>query len=301
MGTTVRHYLFPNDQPPRRMSRRLADGLIAGSDAIPEYASTEQRLLTVVIENHDGQPSEIVYAEGTTVHFDADGRIAENLQVAANELMQMALTSPQKGGTVVSIGHERTKRRLAEKYRWQPTKDDLDQVAADIWSTGRAERLKTAKGANARTPSVSHRAKHALEEASEPFWKIGYQIDRLNEHDLKGFAFEARRVAEEGFYPELHRALAELADRRLTLLTRRRSSKGIWYAVAEIIRQDFADRSGEVIATFHKRCEGRKAAVVAARKLMIEHAAHFSDDVVVEVSIETDLEWEDAARDSKGD
>ena len=49
--------------------------------------------------------------------------------------------------------------------------------------------------------------------------------------------------------------------------------------------------TGQGIAWFHERCEGREAAVLAARRLLVEHSDKLSNDTTVDARITTELEW----------
>jgi hypothetical protein len=76
---------------------------------------------------------------------------------------------------------------------------------------------------------LTYAARQALDEVSQPFWKIANAIDGLKEPALKGFAFEARsRSAAESGHGYLYRAIAEMAKLRLEILRRRRSGTGTW-------------------------------------------------------------------------
>lgn len=296
---TLRHYLFPEDGKPVRLSQRLTDGLVAGSDWLPDYANTRQRVLTAFLENVDGKPERVVGTEASVWTFDESGGIAEGLRESLVEAMDSLPSAKSSDGTVVSIGPALRRKRLEKKYRWEPTKSELDLVAADIFPQGQPQRLEAAKGASPKKPPLTREARHALREATEPFWRISSQLDDLKEPSLAGFAFEARRRAgEEPDLAPLFLGLAEIADARLAVLRRRRSGKGTWYAFVEVCR--WTDRRGQTIACFHERCEGKKAAEQAARRLLIEHAERFAADITVEAGVETDLEWNAAAKVSSG-
>lgn len=130
---------------------------------------------------------------------------------------------------------------------------------------------------------------------TEPFYRIQNALGDLSEPALAGLAFEARRLSTEFDHPVLHRAVAELAEHQLEILRRRRKGNGIWYAYVEVMQwktSEYVGNVGTTIDTFHVKCTGKKAAVVAARRLLAEHASRFADDVTVEAFVETDLEWE---------
>ncbi len=300
LGLTLRHYLFPQEGKPVRLSQRLVDGLVAGRDWMPDYARTRQKVLAIVLESTDGTPQAIVRTDASIWEFDPEGGIADGLRASIHDAMDFIFAARTGDGTVVPIGPALQKKRHAAKYSWEPEQADIDLIVADIWPEGRSERLVSAKGKAPKKPPLTREAKHALREATEPFWGISMAIDRLKEQSLSGLAFEARERAEGDELGPLFLAVAELAETRFGILRRRRSSKGTWYGFVEVTRWSPDRETGEVIATYHERCEGKRVAIEAARRLLIEHAEKFSDDITVEAGIETDLEWDAAARASSG-
>jgi hypothetical protein len=172
LGLSIRYYIFPPGQAPQSLSRRVVEGLTSGDDAMPAYADTRQRILMVVLENDDGEPTQAIRAEGMIWTFDAEGRIREGLQDSIRDFMDVAFSPPHgdtKQKAVVDLVPEIRKRRLAERYRWQPTTDDLQAVANDIWPKGGGTKLKAAKGSAPRKPRATYEAKQALREISGPF------------------------------------------------------------------------------------------------------------------------------------
>jgi hypothetical protein len=216
MGISLRHYLFPQEGEPQRLSNRLVDGMIAGKDSLPDYAGTRQRVMSVVLENQDGQPGRIIRTEGSIWVFDDDGKIREGLQKAFAEVMNSLPTPGSASGTVVHLHPRLSRKRLDAEYRWEAKTPDINRVINDIWPNDKRGRLKSAtKGTAAKRPPLTVAARRALEEASQPFWKIANAIDDLKEPALKGFAFEARsRSAAESGHGYLYRAIAEMAELR---------------------------------------------------------------------------------------
>ena len=49
MGISFRYYLFAEDGSLRRLPQRMVDELPSGRDAIPEFASSRQRVAYVVL------------------------------------------------------------------------------------------------------------------------------------------------------------------------------------------------------------------------------------------------------------
>ncbi|PKA44035.1 hypothetical protein CWR43_06940 [Rhizobium sullae] len=291
MALSVRYYLFPDASDPLRLSQRLIEGLTHGKDAMPQYADTRQRVMEVVIQNDDGKPARLSRTHGAMWTFNEAGEIREGLQDAVFEAMS-SIEAPTTSDTVVSIRPRLSKKRFDEKYRWEPTPADIERVIRDLWPKTKTDRLKEAKGVSKRKPPLTFEAKHALSKISAGFWEITNEIEGLKEPSLRGFAFEARkRAAEELEYRHLHTALADTAADQLELLRRQKTGKGVWYAVLEIIMTR-PEGFSETVQVFHEKCEGREAAVVATRKLLIQHAELFNDYTDLEASVMTDLEWE---------
>lgn len=290
MGLSLRFYLFPEGAKPLRISQRLLQGLIDGSDRAPEYAGTRQKILEVVLENDDGKPTRIVEATGGYWTFDEKGDIGQGLQEGLRDAMDMAFDAPRHTGVVVPLEPKRRRKELEERSRWAPTSADLDLIAADIWPKGKVDRLKAAAGVVPRPPRVSFKAEIALKEASKDFFKIDYELDRLDVPDLKGFAYEARRRGKEEGHPELFGALALLADNLIARIKARNSKKGTWYAWVSLIRWD-DHHVGEEIFHTHRQCDGREAAEKTARELVKEHADRVAFDITLDSGIETELEW----------
>jgi len=61
-------------------------------------------------------------------------------------------------------------------------------------------------------------------------------MEFLTEPALKGFAFEARRLAENDLDNAVWLGIAEAADRRRKILARYRTGSGVWYASVDVIR-----------------------------------------------------------------
>lgn len=288
---SIRHYLFPEGAVPLRLSHRLVNGLIFGSDWLPQYAGTRQRSLTAFLEMSEGKPVRILGAEGSYWDFDAEGGISEGLRSGIAHAMEIAFTTSRPDDTVVELNPRLQRKKFREDHRWEPTKDDLDRISKDIWQTSKADALPSAKGTTKRKPPLTYEAKHALQEISGGFWKISHAMHGLSEPSLRGLAFEARSQAKgDPDHAPLYLAIGEMADDRLKLQQRRRSMKGVWYAVLDILR--WQDDSGEVIETFHERCQGKAMAEAAARRLLKEHADKFSAEIKIETELLTDLEWE---------
>lgn len=291
MAISVRYYLFPEESPPLKLSQRLIDGLTDGNDAMPQYANTRQKAIGVVLHNEGGKPLKIDRTYGTIWRFDADGKITGGLQEALAHAMNSIDHAEPHGGRVVSLRPKLSRKKLEDEFRWEPSSADINLIIRDIWPKTKADRLQDAKGVSRKRPPLTFDAKHALDEIGSSFWKIGNQISSLKEPSLKGFIFESRSLAgQELEYRHLYEALAKMGEDQLELSARKRSGKGVWYAVVEVIAQ--REQFTETVRVIREQCDGRKAAVIAARRLLVENAHLFDEGVSLETRVMTDLEWD---------
>ncbi|MBP0441189.1 hypothetical protein [Tianweitania sediminis] len=123
---------------------------------------------------------------------------------------------------------------------------------------------------------------------------VDYRADRAQP---QSFVAEARERGEEDpDFPELYKALAEFADWHLEVKRRRRTGKGIWYAIVEI-NSHADDGIYTAIQRHHRRCEGKKKAIVAVREMLAEHINKFDDGISIEPELMTDLKWDRRAYD----
>ncbi|BCG91441.1 hypothetical protein [Mesorhizobium sp. 131-2-1] len=286
-----RYYLFPEGEDPLRLSQRLVEGLTFGTDALPQFAGTKQRVLSAMLEHDEGKPVRIIRTEAAVWQFDKDGGIREGLHQALALAMD-SLPTPQPNATVVQLHPHAKQAKLQKEYRWEPGGAEIERVIADIWPKRTGDRLKSAKGTTTRKPPLTFDARHAIDEISGQFWKISNAIEQLKEPSQKSFGFEAReRSRADPEYAHLYRAIAEMSDWHLEVQRRRRTGKGVWYAVVDVTLWD-DNRVGESVDQFQEKCVGREAAVKAARKLLREHADRFADNITVEAEVLTDLEWD---------
>lgn len=293
MGISVRHYLLPVDGEPLRISKRVANGLIFETDAIPHLAGTKQRVLTAILKNEEGEASHLLKVEGAIWHFDADGKIHDGLADGLREAMN-AWNFGKFGEVdekVVDLHPRINRRRQDDRHRWEPTPAHIELVVADIWPKKGVRRYKELKGIAPKAPAITSDARHRLGEITRGFWKIQIEIDHLSEPSLKGFAYEARRLqAIEDDDGPLYTAIAQMAERRLEILKRRRSEKGVWIASVEVMRRH-PDGHGETTHQFYQRCQGRTKAVEAARRLLVEHSDKFTSEQTIEAAAVPDIEW----------
>jgi hypothetical protein len=184
------------------------------------------------------------------------------------------------------------RRDFQQKHQWHLTKEDLDWIAADIWPSenGTPAPITIATGKAPRRPPLTYEAKDALHKIEEKLASVGFELERLSEPALKGLAFEAREKARE--QGGLWAGLADECDRLREVRARRRTGRGIWYAVIEAERPDTNDVDlAHIEEIAFEKCSGRKLAAEAARRLLKEHADTLREDLMLRSALYSELEW----------
>jgi hypothetical protein len=138
---------------------------------------------------------------------------------------------------------------------------------------------------------LTYEAKEALRKIDEKLASVGFELDRLSEPALKGLAFEARKRAKA--QSGLWAGLADECDHIREIKGRRRTGRGIWYAVIEAERPDANDADvTHIDEVAFEKCSGRKAAAEAAGRLLKEHAHSLREDMMLRSALYCELEWE---------
>ena len=138
---------------------------------------------------------------------------------------------------------------------------------------------------------MTYEAKEALRKIDEKLASVGFELDRLSEPALKGLAFEARKRAKA--QSGLWAGLADECDHIREIKGRRRTGRGIGYAVIEAERPDANDADvTHIDEVAFEKCSGRKAAAEAAGRLLKEHAHSLREDMMLRSALYCELEWE---------
>ncbi|MBR0936985.1 hypothetical protein [Bradyrhizobium jicamae] len=297
MTLSVRFYLFADDTV-YRISQRLMQRLIDGRDAMPQHAGTKQKVTDVILELNNGKPARIVRAEGNFLTFDEKGRVHKDVVASAFAAMEtyeaLERAAEKPADKVVDITAKLNREKWERENWWTLSKENLDLIADDVWKRRRIAEAKVqpAQGVEPKPPTITHEAKEAIRLIQDEVMRINFKIEPQTEATLKGIAFEARRRSREDFDNPVWRGVAESADQRREILARYRTGSGIWYAYVELTRWDLARHEGESFGMFHERCNSKKEAEEAARRLLTEHAKDFSVEVGVEARVVSELEWE---------
>jgi hypothetical protein len=94
LAITYRLYLFEENGDIVHIPRRTAEGVHSDEDALPQYANSRRRVLSVVLENQDGRPIRILDAEGSFWTFNGEGRVDVDL-AALHRMLPKPASSPQ--------------------------------------------------------------------------------------------------------------------------------------------------------------------------------------------------------------
>jgi hypothetical protein len=298
MSLSVRFYLFADDGL-YRISHRLMEGLAHGKDAIPQYAGTKQRVANVLVEMDDAKPVKIDRADGSFLTFDKNGQVHSDLVASGFAAMETyrALERADRmatTGKVVDLSPKLKREKWERENRWTPSKQDLDAICDDIWKRKRAAspKVQQAKGIAPKPPSLTREAQQAVREIQTQIFGIEAKLEFLSEAALKGLVFEARKRAKDNFNNPIWLGVADDADRQREILARRRTGRGVWYASIDILRWDITRQNGETITYAHERCNSKKEAEEAARRLLAENAKYFTGETSVEASVVCELEWD---------
>jgi hypothetical protein len=304
MTISVRFYIFA-DAGLQRVSQRVMDGLAHGQDAMPQFAGTKQKIANVIVELEEGRPARITKADGSFLHFDDAGKVHESLVNSGFEAMETfdALERSKRiksKSKVVDLSPKLKREKWERDNRWTLSKQDLDLISDDIWKRKRAAtpKVQQARGVVAKPPPLTFEAKQAIREIQTHLFGIDGKMEFLTEPALKGLAFEARRLSKNDLDNAVWRGIADAADRRREILARYRTGSGVWHASVDVIRWDNSRHSGESDCVVHEKCNSKKEAEEAARRLLAENAKYFSAESSVEARVVCDLEW---FEDSSGD
>jgi hypothetical protein len=295
MTVTLRHYLFADDGL-HRLSKRVLEGLINGTDALPQHAGTKQRTVEVMLKNDDGFPVEILETRGSYLEFDGGGKIdRRDLALVAFEALRThdaVKESRRSEKTVVDLGPSIERQQWERENRWKLSKDDLDMIAADIWGTlPEGAKRKIVKGVAPKPPPLSSSARYALAEIDAKIALIDFELGRLSEVSLKAVVFRAKQKARSGRDKVIWNGVAALADYYCDLQARHRRGNGKWFAVIEARTSFPEEERSSVECVAFKECNSKREAEEAARLLLADNAKHFTQSTSIEAKLYCDLQW----------
>jgi hypothetical protein len=140
-------------------------------------------------------------------------------------------------------------------------------------------------------PIVTAEARKVLDEVSEHAHRIGSEIKRLSESDLKAFVylFQKSRDMDD----PVHRAVIAVAERELDRMDRHRTGRGAWFALVQALKPDpLGEAYGEIKVLASAECGTRPEAVSMARQLLAEHVADLNESTQIEAKVLCELDDE---------
>jgi hypothetical protein len=200
---------------------------------------------------------------------------------------------------VISISPKLARERWERENRWQPTSADITRIVHAIWpeQAGRQiERSKPAIGIKKRRIPMSREATNALRECIKPAFSIQHQIDELSDKDLKAFIAKARKDLGHGdpVSNEIWKGVIGAAEKRLEIRAIWRSGKGKWFAdVSKLVLEPEPSNIVRSTSLEFRECQGKDAAVQAAREMLARHAHRFDDRTEIETHIYPEIEWDE--------
>ena len=135
---SVRYYLWSPDGP-WRIPDRLHRDLIDRKLALPQYATSKQKVLEVFARRISASTYSL-RGRGSNYAFDEKGYLERD---RAEELMGFVVEQARqklKGGKVVSIDPTLRERRFKREHYWESTRSMLDLISVDFQKASRAVR-----------------------------------------------------------------------------------------------------------------------------------------------------------------
>ena len=141
---------------------------------------------------------------------------------------------------------------------------------------------------------MSFEARCVISRCSAPILAIRHELSQLTDAGLQALVAEIRGGSGHDELPDrwLWNGVASAAENIVALRKAWRANDGQWYAVAIRSRwiPDGRD-SAETDVVEWVACDGKVAAVWAARELLEKHANLFGVSITVAVDIHPELEW----------
>jgi hypothetical protein len=293
MAIRVRYFVFEEGGALKHVPHRVSEGLHLGEDAIPEYASTRQRVAEVILDNEAGKPIRIRDARGRFWSFRDDGRLNQDDLLTFMRWYDPMRERPK--GKVVDLRPDFERKKWEREHLWDLNAQDLDRITAAVWPHASGEPdggIQSVKGKAKKVPPLTRDGEEALRKIRSAIIDMEFAMRDLSEPALKGLAFELHRIAR--LYPQeqsYYEAAAAAADRQREIRARHRTGGGAWYATLSVSMWNEARTEGQEIETVEERHESRSAAIEAARRLLAEHAHRFDRHVTVEADVISELEW----------
>lgn len=292
MALKIRTFIFESDGTLKYLPKRVGYGLYAQTERLPQYAGKTIRAAQVLIEFEDRMPVALQDVRGHLMSFDEKGELIRDWHGFWGA--SPSLDPYKREAKVVDLRPKLDRQQWERRNRWELTSDHMDAVIAAVWpAEGAAVAIESIKGVAPKPPPLTVDGREALKKIQGGVSTISFALEGLSEPALKGLAYEARRIGGlESADAALWEAAASLSDRRREIRSRHRKGTGVWYAAVDVYRWNDERTSGEVVDTEAEQCQGKAAAIEAARRLLVKNAHRFGENTSIEARVHCDLEWE---------
>lgn len=298
MSIGFRHFIFEDDGTMLLLPQRVSDGLVKGTDRLPQFAGRKMRMVTVILALDEGEPQKIERIQPTIIQFDELGNWQFEPIPTGDVGGVLDRLMPPKPAGVVDITDKLARQRYVREHQWQPTDADVTRIVDAIWpeQAGRpVVRPPLAQGAAKRRLPLTHPARRALSTIQGSVAEISIRLEALSEKDLRSFVDEARERQEPTELVDfvLWEGIIAAAEKQLQIVQARKSPRGIWFAAIER-ETEVPDYAGvcKVEILDHRECKGRSAAVAAAREMLAKHADLFDVGTEIRARLCPAIEWQ---------
>jgi hypothetical protein len=293
----LEYFVFQDDGTIKRIPVSTLEKLRRQAACIPEFAGKRVRVAEVWKETTEtGAPESVERIGGFYLVFDKDGFVEETAQSEAIELAIHSLGQGMRSRDepVVNLQARAKKRTLDQKYRWEPTPAERQQIAAAaLGHPRRIVNVKSVKRPQVTGPVVSLAARNAYDSISEHAWRFRFEVGNLKEAELLGLKqLVEERLREDNEQEPIWRAVLEVAEQERSIRQVRRTGDGEWYAVVELFKWSEVD-SGEVVKEWSQRCPTRDEAIELVHQLTAENAHHIGKQMSLEARVLSVLEWDE--------
>lgn len=127
---SIRYYLWADDGP-WRLPSRLHQDLIARKVALPQYASTKQKILEV-FARWITRDTFSLKGRGSIFTFDADGFVEPDGGEAVMGWVVQRAQQKLVGGNVVNIEPTLSEQRYKREHQWKPTASMLRLIEPEF-------------------------------------------------------------------------------------------------------------------------------------------------------------------------
>ncbi len=140
MGIGLRHFIYDEDSNTlNKIPNSKFEKLFKNDPSISlkEYANKTIKYITVIIENVNRKPVEIIDIQYGILKIDSNGRIDTNFKTELDydvmAIMSSMLPSIDKPANVIDASHDFAKDKYKNKYTWTPTPELEERIKSIIF------------------------------------------------------------------------------------------------------------------------------------------------------------------------